>query len=124
MVEIIEENRRPSFTDSLLSGARRAGTQLVEDLSLKGLTGKTLAGLSPDMKRTFAERLAKTPGHEAIVKSLVNQGVAPEEADFYAHLTTGGQTAFVKDLLESKKRDYFLDLLVRTNFERGPSAQE
>ena len=35
---------------------------------------------------------------------LVKRGVDPEDAKLYAELTTGGQTEFAKNILESRKR--------------------
>jgi len=41
---------------------------------------------------------------QKIKEALMGHGVSEQEADLYTTLTTGGQTAFVKDLLEEKKR--------------------
>jgi hypothetical protein len=113
MVSIIEED--PSFQQRLGGALGQAASDLPrffgqsilqarENSAVNKLTGKDLSGLSPGLRKTFAERLAKTPGHEVIVKALTTKGVSPEDAELYAHLTTGGQTAFVKDLLEAEKR--------------------
>lgn len=75
-----------------------------EDEAIKRLTGKDLSGLPPDLKRTFAERLAKNPELESLKRALMEEGVPESEADLYSMLTQGGQTAYIKDLLEQKKR--------------------
>lgn len=75
-----------------------------ENESIERLTGKDLSGLSPDLKKSFAEKLAKTSDHESLKKALVSQGVPEQEAELYAMLTQGGQTAYIKDLLDQKKR--------------------
>lgn len=77
-----------------------------ENEGLKRLTGKDFSGVSPQMKKVYLEKYNRTPQHERVIESLLNQGVSPEDAELYAMLTTGGQTAFVKDLLESKKRGF------------------
>lgn len=115
MVQILDNQRQPSLKERFgksFAQTAQAGSQLIpqvlmqnqENQSLQRLTGKDLGGLSPEMKRIFVERLAKSPEHEKIYNALLAKGVSPEDAELYSILTTGGQTAFVKDILEEKKR--------------------
>lgn len=119
MVQIIEENRKPKFIDQLMGGLAQASQQgsvaipamigqniqkKERNEALQRLTGKDLSGLPIEFQKMFAEKMAKSPEHERIVKAFESFGFSPEEAEFYSILTQGGQTAVVKDLLEGRKR--------------------
>ncbi len=112
MIPIVQEKRKPTFAEKLnvgvgrgLEGVSQLYQQKKQDEAIKQLTGKDLSGLSPEMKKIFVESLAKTPGHEMIVSALKKRGVSEDDANLYAHLSVGGQTAFVKDMLEAQKRE-------------------
>lgn len=75
-----------------------------ENKALERLTGRNLRGLSPEIKRVFAEKMNKSPDVERITNLLIGQGLDPKDAELYAYLTTGGQTEYIKKLLEAKQR--------------------
>jgi hypothetical protein len=80
MVQIIEENR----LGSQLGQALRQGLE----------QGGNFA------QQTQAKKMEK----REIFKQLVGLGIDENDAALYSQLTTGGQTQYAKDLLESKKR--------------------
>lgn len=109
MVQILErpKSQGERFVESLTQAGPQIGKILggfAEDKALERLTGKDLSGLTPETKKMFVDRLAKSPQNEAIYNALIKKGVSPEDAELYSILTTGGQTAFVKDILEERKR--------------------
>lgn len=92
MVQILPEN--PSF-----------GTQLA-----RGLGSGFSSGLSAALKNSL--KLKEEKAGEAfnekkskkVAEALIKRGIDPDDAALYASLTAGGQTAFAKDILESRKR--------------------
>lgn len=125
MVQILENNEK-TFLDSLLGGALRGSQQynqlqpFFENMNMQkqnkeaianlmGEKGSDIANLRPDLQKLFVEKFAKSPDFQHIRNALIKNGVSPEDADLYTMLTVGGQTAFVKDLLESKKRGQNVD---------------
>jgi hypothetical protein len=112
MVQILPRPpREPSTGERFAQAFSNIGQQVpglvgqhAEAEAIKRLTGKDVGGLSPEMKRLYLEKFARHPQHEQITKALIGQGASPEDAELYAMLTTGGQTAYVKELLEAKKR--------------------
>ena len=90
---------RDAFTASM-----RPSIERKENERLKELTGKDLSGLTPNLKKLYLEKYARTPQHEQIKQALLNKGVNEEDAELYTMLSVGGQTAYVKDLLEKGKR--------------------
>lgn len=71
---------------SLSQGLSGALNDRNENETIKRLTGKDLSGLGPDLKKSFAERLAKSPEHEQLKQSLIAQGVSPRSRSIhYAH---------------------------------------
>lgn len=79
-----------------------------ENETLRNLIGKDVSGLSPEIKRDlvreFVGMQAAKEQQQSIISSLVEQGVPEKDAELYAKFTTGGQTQFAKDILESRKR--------------------
>ena len=120
MVQIIPEYHKPSTAERFGQAFSGLGQTLAHDIpehllgqkqkrenegAIQRLIGKDVSGLSPDLQKTYLEKFGRFPEHDKVVNALVHQGVDPDDAELYAYLTTGGQTAFVKDLLEKKKRE-------------------
>ena len=132
MVEIIPERRGPStaerFTSAIGKGleqGQKLYQQHQQNQSLQRLTGKDFSGLSAEFQKIFAEKMAKSPDHDRMVKAFESYGFSPEEAEFYSILTQGGQTAVVKDLLEGRKRaGGFSNKLQDNAVQPGESQQE
>ena len=78
--------------------------QRSENEALQRLTGKNVSGLTPELKKVYLEKMARTPEHDRLKEALISKGIGEEDAELYSLLTQGGQTAFVKDLLEKQKR--------------------
>lgn len=115
MVQIIQEQRRPStaemFGQAFARGGATAGKgyaklmgQREENEAIKRLTGKDLSGLSPEKQKLFLDRLAKVPEQEALKKRLIDAGATEEEADLFHMLSPGAQTEYFKGLMDKKKR--------------------
>lgn len=80
------------------------GQQLARQLG--GGLGAGLNQAIEHSKKMSLERAKhlRGPGHDQVKKSLIAKGVSPEDAELYVMLSTGGQTAFAKDILENSKR--------------------
>jgi hypothetical protein len=85
MVQILPES--PSFGSQL---GRNLGTGLSQGIS-SGVDFASKLGVEKEKSKL-------------IINALIEKGVSPEDAQLYSRLTKGGQTAFVKDVLESEKR--------------------
>jgi hypothetical protein len=81
MVQVLE--RIPSFGE-------RFANQITQGL------GRGVESAMPLLQKRLEER--------DMAKALVSRGLSPEDANLYVRLSTGGQTEFAKNLLESRKR--------------------
>lgn len=113
MVQVIEEDAGAAGAlgrglGGFLANAPVAISKILQergsDKKFKELTGMDVSGYSPDVKKRMMDMAISQQQNNQIVNALVSRGVDPEEAKLYAMLTTGGQTQFVKDMFESKKR--------------------
>jgi len=68
------------------------------------LTGQDLSGLPPDMQKIYLDKIARSPNHDKLKDLFIKQGASEDDAELYSYLTTGGQTEFVKKLMEERKR--------------------
>lgn len=131
MVQVLED---PSFSSqlgmTLGRGLGNFGAQALQGHmqqkrskqfadALKERTGVDVSGYPPELQEKIGQMAMASQFEESlmgkksqmerekmqsIVSSLIDRGMDPEEAMLYAQLTTGGQTAFAKDILEAKKR--------------------
>ncbi len=92
MVQFLE--RRPSFGERLGAGIGSGAG--------KGIT-KAMDFAQELYVQKQKDQESKKRQSE-LVEELINHGVPEEQAQLYAKFTTGGQTAFAKDILESAKR--------------------
>lgn len=95
MVFILPQiQKEPSIGERLGSGLGRGISQ-----------GSQLAmQMASQRQRNKAEEFSHQMKTDQIKSALKSRGVSDEDADLYANLTVGGQTEFVKNLLESQKR--------------------
>jgi hypothetical protein len=98
------------FTEQLNNQKQRQEAQESENKqnlinqAIFKMTGKDLSGLPPDMQKIFLNKIARTPDHERLKDIFMKRGVKEDDAELYAYLTTGGQTEFIKKLIDEEKR--------------------
>ena len=109
MVQIIQENRKPSFRSQLMGGfgqaARDASTQIPQMLmgrreneTLRKLIGKDVSGLSPELKKVVLEKHFSAQGAKQAEKNQSFQRAIDTVGRMRELISSAGPSNFVQGL--------------------------
>jgi len=110
--------------DEILTQANATGTPKDIDSAMQQILSRVSAERRPEamqLLQSQAKRAQENATKTRIVNNLQTKGLSKEDADLYVDLTTGGQTAFAKDILEGRKRG--INTLTQPQGGAGPQVQ-